>query len=145
VAEWPRLDVGPDFLAPLFLASGVRRTVAVVLEPVPTAAAIREAESARTAEITDEQLRERAGFLTTARRQRQAEGVARREAELSEGHAAFRYSGYITVTAGDALALEQACAEIEQVARQSYLELRRLYGRQAEAFTWTLPLGRGLR
>lgn len=145
VAEWPRLDVGPDFLGPLFLAGGVRRTAAVVLEPVPTAAAIREAESARTAEITDEQLRERAGFLTTARRLRQAEGVARREAELAEGHAAFRFSGYITVTAGDPVVLEQACAEVEQVARQSYLELRRLYGRQAEAFTWTLPLGRGLR
>jgi hypothetical protein len=25
------------------------------------------------------------------------------------------------------------------------LELRRLYGQQAEAFTWTLPLARGLR
>jgi hypothetical protein len=34
---------------------------------------------------------------------------------------------------------------MEQAARAAHLELRRLYGRQAEAFTWTLPLGRGLR
>ena len=41
--------------------------------------------------------------------------------------------------------LDVACAEIEQAARPANLDLRRLYGQQAEAFTWTLPLGRGLR
>ena len=39
--------------------------------------------------------------------------------------------------------LEQR-AEAEHAAQTAHLELRRLYGRQAEAFTWTLPLGRGL-
>jgi hypothetical protein len=95
--------------------------------------------------VADEHLRQRAGFLATARRQRQADGVARREAELAEGHAAFRFSGYITVSAEDSAGLDRGCAEIEQAAQQSHLEVRRLYGRQAEAFTWTLPLGRGLR
>ena len=33
--------------------------------------------------------------------------------------------------------------ETEQAAERAQLELRRLYGRQAEAFTWTLPLGPG--
>jgi hypothetical protein len=145
VAEWPRLEVGPDFLAPLLLSSGGARTIAVTLGPVGTAQAVREVEAAHTAEVADERLRQRAGFLTTARRQRQAEGVLRREAELAEGHAAYRFSGYVTVTAADPEELDRSCAEVEQTAQQSYLELRRLYGRQAEAFTWTLPLGRGLR
>jgi len=144
VAEWPRLEVGADFMAPLLLSSGAR-TIAVTLGPVPTAHAVREVEAAHTAEVADERLRQGAGFLTTARRQRQAEGVLRRESELAEGHAAFRFSGYVTVTASDRAELDRSCAEVEQAAQQSYLELRRLYGRQAEAFTWTLPLGRGLR
>jgi hypothetical protein len=101
--------------------------------------------SARTADLADEELRRRAGFVPTARRQREAEGVNRREAELADGHAEYRFSGYVTVTGANRTALETACAEMEQAARAAHLELRRLYGRQAEAFTWTLPLGRGLR
>ena len=70
--------------------------------------------------------------------------MIRREAELADGHADYRFSGYVTVTAADRDGLEAACAETEQVAERAHLELRRLYGRQAEAFTWTLPLARGL-
>ena len=95
VAEWPRLDVGADFLGPLLLHQTAQRTVALTMAPLPPSAGIREAESARTAQVADEQLRQRAGFLTTARRRREAEGVVRREAELSDGYAAYRYSGYV--------------------------------------------------
>ena len=77
-------------------------------------------------------------------RRREADGVVRREAELADGHAEFRFSGYVTVTAPDRAALETACVETEQAAQTAHLELRRLYGRQAEAYTWTLPLARGL-
>jgi hypothetical protein len=145
IAEWPRVEVGPDFLSPLLLASSGCRTASVVMAPIPPARAAREAEAARTADMADEKLRQKAGFLTTARRQRQAEGVIRRESELADGHAEFRYSGYVTVSAATPAELESCCAEMEQAGRQSNLELRRLYGQQAEAFTWTLPLGRGLR
>lgn len=145
IAEWPRIDVGPDFLSPLLLATTARRVVAVTMAPVAPAQAVREVEAARTADLADEQLRRKAGFLNTARRQREAEGVIRRESELADGHAEYRYSGYVTVSAVDPAGLDLACAEIEQSARQAGLELRRLYGQQAEAFTWTLPLARGLR
>jgi hypothetical protein len=145
VAEWPRVDVGPDFLSPLLLQSQGRRTVAVTMSPVSPRDAAREVEAARTADAADEELRRRAGFLSTARRRRQMEGVQRREADLADGHADYRYSGYVTVTAADAAELDRACAELERTAHQSHLELRRLFGRQREAFTWTLPLGRGLR
>ena len=145
ISEWPRVEVGPDFLSPLLLATSGWRVVSVVLGPIPPARAAREAEAARTADMADEKLRQKAGFLTTARRQREAEGVIRRESELADGHAEFRFSGYIGVTAPTETELDVVCAEIEQAARQSNLELRRLYGQQAEAFTWTLPMGRGLK
>ena len=41
--------------------------------------------------------------------------------------------------------LEDACGQVEQAAHRAFLELRRLYGQQDEAFTFTLPLARGLR
>ncbi|MDQ1391418.1 MAG: hypothetical protein QOF30_395 [Acidimicrobiaceae bacterium] len=145
IAEWPRIEVGPDFLSPLLLATSGCRVTSVVMAPIPPARAAREVEAARTADLADEQLRQKAGFLTTARRQREAEGVIRRESELADGHAEFRFSGYVGVSALNQDELDVACAEIEQAARQSNLELRRLYGQQAEAFTWTLPLARGLR
>jgi hypothetical protein len=145
IAEWPRIDVGPDFLSPLLLTASGCRAASVVLAPIPPARAAREVEAARTADLADEKLRQKAGFLTTARRQREAEGVLQRESELADGHAEFRFSGYVTVSAASQTELDVGCAEVEQAARQSNLELRRLYGQQAEAFTWTLPLARGLR
>jgi hypothetical protein len=144
VAEWPRLDVGADFLGPLLLHQSAQRTLALTMAPVPPSAGIREAESARTAQAADEQLRHRAGFLTTARRRREAEGVVRRETELSDGHAAYRYIGYVTVTARTLEELEMACGEVVQAAHQCRIELRRLYGAQDAAFACTLPFGRGL-
>jgi hypothetical protein len=48
------------------------------------------------------------------------------------------------VTAAERPELDDACAEVEQAARRAHLDLRRLYGQQEEAFTWTLPLARGL-
>jgi hypothetical protein len=94
--------------------------------------------------VADEELRTRAGFLPSARRGREAEGVMRRESELAEGHADYRFSGYVTVTAADRDGLEAACVATEQAAQSAHLDLCRLYGRQAEAYTWTLPLARGL-
>lgn len=144
VEEWPRIPVRPDFLSPLLLGSRATRTVSLTVEAVPPGKAARQVEAARTADLADEELRRRGGFLSSARR-RQAEGVARREEELADGHADCRFSGYITVSAPDPDTLEDARGEVEQLAQQCRLQLTRLRGQQAEAFTWTLPLGRGLR
>ncbi len=143
IAEWPRVEVTPDFLTPLLLGGG-RRTVSVTMAAVPADRAMREVRSARTADLADSELRHRAGFLPSARRAKEADGVARRESELAEGHAEFRFSGYVTVSAPDREALDAASAAAEHAAQETHVELRRLFGRQAEAFAWTLPLGRGL-
>jgi hypothetical protein len=143
VAEWPRLEVPPDFLVPLLVADG-RRAMAVVMAPVPPGRAMREARSARTADVADAELRSRAGFLPSARRGREADGVVSRESELADGHAEFRFSAYLTASAPDRQGLDAVCTEMEQTAQGVHVDLRRLYGRQAEAFTWTLPVARGL-
>ncbi|MGH2930736.1 MAG: SCO6880 family protein, partial [Solirubrobacteraceae bacterium] len=99
---------------------------------------------ARTADLADAELRRRGGFLSTARRTREAEVATRREGELADGHASFRFAGYVTVRAASREQLASACEVTEQAASQCRLELRRLYGDQERAFACTLPLARGL-
>jgi hypothetical protein len=143
VAEWPRIEVRSDFLAPLLLGSA-RATLSVTMEALPPDQALRKVEASRTADIADSELRRRSGFVSTARHARQSEVLARREAELADGHASFRYAGYITVSAPSESELALACDSVTYAAGQSRLVLRRLYGDQASAYTCTLPLCRGL-
>ena len=107
--------------------------------------AIREVEASRTSDLADEELRGRMGFMETARRRRVADATTRREEELADGHAAVRFAGYVTVSARSDEELEHHCSEVEHAAQMARLELLRLYGQQEEAFTYTLPLCRGLR
>jgi hypothetical protein len=145
VREWPRTPVGPDFLAPLLLRTRALRTVSLVMEPVPHGRARREVEAARVADVSDEQVRRRAGFMTAVRRQREQEHVSARERELADGHADVRFSAYVMVSAASLDELELGCTEVERQAALAHLELCRLDGDQDVAFTYCLPIGRGLR
>ena len=143
VAEWPRSRVGPDFLSPLLVGTA-RRSFSVAMAPVPPEKAARETESSRTAHAADAQLRAQGGFLPTARQRRQSEALEGRETELADGRGAFELAGYVTVSAEDKPALEEAAAELERAAGAAKLYLRPLYGQQKEALTWSLPFGRGV-
>ncbi|HZD72613.1 MAG TPA: SCO6880 family protein [Actinomycetota bacterium] len=146
IAEWPRIEVGPDFLAPLLVQTRCMRTVSVTMEPVPPLKAMRAVGFAKTADVADEELRQKLGFIGTAKRRNQAEAVARREQELADGHADVRFSGYITVTADDTDELSAACGEIEHAAGQCRLEIQRCDGEQDVSFTFgALPMCRGLK
>lgn len=145
IAEWPRIDADADFLAPLLLRTEAMRTVSLVMEPVSPLKAIRCVEAARTSAAADEELRQRAGFVTTTRRRKEQDSLADHERDLSDGHAFYRFSGYVTVTAPTRDELVSACGEIEEAAGRCFLDMRRFVGAQAEAFTFTLPLCRGLR
>ena len=145
ISGWPRIDVGAAFLSPLLLHAQMVRAIGVTIEPISPVKAIREVEAARTSDIADRDLRGRMGFIETARGRRQTDAVARREEELADGHAALRFAGYVTVSARSLEGLERHCSEIEHAAQMARLELLRLYGQQEEAFTYTLPLCRGLR
>ncbi len=145
VAELPRRDVYAGFLQPLLLRPSGMHAVAVVMEPVAPSKAARAVESAHASHVADEELRARAGYLPSARRRREHEDILAREAELAAGHGEYRFSAYVSVTAPDPEALEFLGGEIEQLGFDAQVELRRLYGEQDAAFTYTLPLGRGLR
>jgi hypothetical protein len=143
VAEWPRSRVGPDFLSPLLVGTG-RRSFSVVMAPVPPERAQRDAESSRTSQVADAQLRAQGGFLETARQRRQSEALEGREAELADGRGVFELAGFVTVSASERGQLDAASSELERAAGAAKLSLRRLYGQQKEALTWVLPFGRGL-
>ena len=145
ISGWPRMEVGPAFLAPLLLQTTALRTVAVTIEPIPHSVAMRRAEAAQTAEVADELARDRQGFMTTARMRRRAEASAGREEELADGHAEMRFAGFITVSGADETELDRVCNEVEHAAQLARLELQRLYGEQEAGFTFTLPMCRGLR
>ncbi len=145
VAEWPRSEVAAGFLLPMLLEPSLRRVVSVTMAPVAGALAVRRAERDRTEGTVDAELRQRHGFAVTARAAREQESRQQREAELAEGHAAYRYSGYVTVTEGDLEALERACTRLQQSAALAQLDLRRLYGAQEDGYCCTLPAGRGCR
>lgn len=145
VSEWPRGEVGAGVLIPLLLGGGPQLTVAVTMAPLPPLDARRRAERERTSGAADADLRRRHGFALTARARAEQTVRLQRETELAEGHAAYLYSGYVSVRAAERETLEHRCSEVEQSAALAQLELRRLYGAQEEGWLCTLPLGRGCR
>ncbi|HEX5193499.1 MAG TPA: SCO6880 family protein [Solirubrobacteraceae bacterium] len=145
ISAWPRVEVSPMFMDSLLGHSTAVRTVSVTFEPLPIDRSTREIEAAVTRDRADRELRARFGQSETARQRQAAEATRRREAELAAGHGEVRLSGFITVSGRDADDLRRACGEVIEHAARARLELRRLYGQQATAFTFTLPLCRGLR
>ena len=144
ISQWPRVEVGASFLTPLLMQTPVLRSIAVTFQPVSLSRSMRAAEQAMTSEMADEAVRQRQGFISTARKRLQQHATARREEELASGHAEMRMAGFVTVSARDEEELDRACAEVEHAAQQAHIEIERMYGQQATAFTFTLPLARGL-
>jgi hypothetical protein len=145
ISAWPRVEVSPMFMDSLLGHSTAVRTVAVTFEPLPIDRSTREIEAAVTRDRADRELRARFGQSETARQRQAAESTRRREVEHAAGHGEVRLSGFVTVSGRDAGDLRRACSEVMEHAARARLELRRLYGQQADAFTFTVPLCRGLR
>jgi hypothetical protein len=145
IGAWPRVEVSPMFMDALLGHSGVVRTVAVTFEPIPIERSTRDVEAAITRDRADRELRHRFGQSETARQRQAEEAAMRRESELAAGHGEVRLAGFVTVTGRDIADLDRACARVHEQAARARLELHRMYGQQADAFTFTLPLCRGLR
>lgn len=145
VAGWPQVEVSPMFLHPLLGGSHTVRTLAVTFEPIAAERSTREVEAAITRDRADSELRRRFGQSETARQRQAQESARRREGELAAGHGEVRLTGFVTVSGRDLDELRIACEDLNQQAARARLSLHRLYGQQAEAFTFTLPLARGLR
>jgi hypothetical protein len=145
ICGWPRVEVGPLFLDALLSPASTVRTIAVTLEPLSAERSIREVEAQVTRDHADRALKARFGQVETARSQHAYDATRRREAELAAGYGEVRFTGFITVSAPDLRQLSGACAQVRRDAARSRIELRAMYGQQAQAFTFTLPLCRGLR
>ncbi len=144
VSQWPRIAVPSDFLSPVLLQVGACFNFSMIMEPVAPLKAMRQVEQARTTYIADQELRRKGGFLRTDKQEREHEALLQREQELGEGHAQFRFCGYVTVSAGSVDELGDARHRFEQAAGQAGIDCRKLYGRQLDALAYTLPLGEGL-
>ena len=142
IAEWPRLDVPADWMAPLILQSGGIRTLTVVYEPVPPSRSRRAVDRDATRLASDEDQRARHGFRIRAQHRRAETDVAAREAELVAGYPELTYAGFLTITAPDPEHLDAETAEWEQLAAQIGLELRALDGQHDLGLLTTLPTGR---
>lgn len=144
VAGWPQLPVGADWLAALLTDARATRTVTVAMEPIPMSRAARAADREVMAREADADLKERKGFRVNARERKRLADVEARERELSEGHAEFRFVGLVTVTSHDPDVLDDECADLEQAAAQSLLDLRPLDARHDLGWLASLPLGRAI-
>jgi hypothetical protein len=137
--------VPADWFVPMLLGdSTVCRTVAMTVQPVSRRQANREVTRTLTRLLAEDERKQRLGQLHTAQDAKQESAAVQRMEELADGHADVRYAVTVTVTAPDLETLDQACQSVDHVAGMASCELRQLEGQQAQAFTWTLPLGRGL-
>lgn len=144
IAEWPRLDVPPNWMETFLLHDAGTRMLAIHYEPVPPSRAQRRVDRDSTRLAADEQQRERAGFRIGARHRRVQAAVLERESELVAGYSELEFAGFVNVTAPDEESLAARCAEYEQAAAQVGLELRALDAQHDAALGCALPIGRGL-
>jgi hypothetical protein len=145
IGAWPRVDVSPMFMDALLGRSSAVRTVTVTFEAIPPDRSTREVEAAVTRDRADRELRHRIGQSDTARRRQAEEATLRRESELAAGHSEVRMAGFVTVSGRTPEDLGRSCTEVLEHAARARLELHRMYGQQADAFTFSLPVCRGLR
>jgi hypothetical protein len=149
ISEWPRIDVRATFLQPLLTSSRATRTVTMVMDLVGPSKAIQRAERAVTENSTNQSVRARIGQRTTKRVEQKEDATSRREEELASGHAEVRFAGYVTVSTPSSAGvdeLESTVSRVELEAKHALLRLERMWGQQAEAFTYgALPLCGGLR
>jgi hypothetical protein len=145
ISEWPRSGAYPNFLHPLVLAPGVRKSLSLIAHPVPAAQARKDIRRQKVEYLTDADQKARIGQVADLSDAAEYQDILRREQELAIGHADLRFAGLIAVTGSDKDELDAAVAQIEQAAIQCECETRLLVGQQTQAFAAAaLPLGRGL-
>jgi len=141
VASWPRLAVPPAWLEPFLSAGGVTRAMTVVLAPVAAHQSRRQIERDLVKLESDADTKTQQGRRIDARHRRATQSLLDREEELVAGYAEIGYAGLVTVSARTLDELEEHAEIVEQLARESGMELRCLDGRQDTAWAAALPLG----
>ena len=144
VHDWPRLEVPAAWMSDLLLASPAVRSVCVFAEPVPTHRSQQAITRAAAKLDADADQRARTGFRVGAVHRRAMQAVTDREEELVAGYPEFDYCGVVVVTAPTVDRLDDACAEVTQLAATAGLDLRALHGRHDIAAAAALPFARGV-
>lgn len=139
--EAPRSNVHADVLARLTAPGVWPKRVTLQFRPLPAAAATRVLENeVRAAEFRQEYAR-RTHRDATARDAFDHARVRQAAMEEAQGAGVSLLSLYVTVTAAGDADLLNATAVTEAAAGSSRIQLHRLYGSQAAAFTVGLPCG----
>lgn len=144
ITGWPRVPVGPAWLAPLLTEgpSCGRRSVTVHFQAVRPDLAARRARAARQSASLDAEDRARLGFGAGARERRSQAQADAVEEELAAGYVQHRVAGLILVSAPSLRDLDDASRQSLAAAGAARLELRPLHGRQGLAWAAALPLCR---
>ena len=143
--QWPMLEVAPGWLQPLTLrCQAPALTVSIVLKPDRREVALKRARRKRTRHRTAAEERRRQGQMETVDHGHQESQAERLEVELANGSSPWFWEGYLPVSAPDRDALADAVRSLESACTECELTPVLLRYSQAEAFTFTLPLARGL-
>jgi hypothetical protein len=143
ISEWPRVEVPPSFMHAVIFEQGVRKSVSIVATPLSTAQAMRDIRRQKVEYVTDAAHKARFGQLADQSDEQEFNDVLDRERALIAGHADYRFSGFVAVTAESKEQLDVAVSQMHRAIAQCGCEARVLYGQQARAFTVAaLPLGR---
>jgi phenylalanine-4-hydroxylase len=113
----------------------------VVLVPVSTHQSRRRIERDLVKLESDAVTKEDKGRRVDARHRRATQALLDREEELVAGYPEMAYAGLVTVSARDLDELEDHGEVIEQLARETGMDLRVLDARQDLGWAAALPLG----
>lgn len=141
IGTWPRLAVPPAWLEPFLSSGGITRSMTVYFQPVPTHQSRRRIERDLVKLESDAVTKEDKGRRVDARHRRATQALLDREEELVAGFPEMGYVGLVTVSARSQEDLDEQSEIVEQLARETGMDLRVLDARQDIAWAASLPLG----
>jgi hypothetical protein len=144
VRSWPGLPVAADFQLPLLLGGGRRQTYSLTMAPIPPQRSARSVRAVRTSHLSDESLRRRHGFLDSAQRAQERAAAEQLDEELALGHVEYEVVCNLTLSAPTRAELDRLVSETIASGQTCQVDLVTMPGEQRRAFTFTLPLARGL-
>ncbi len=139
IGTWPRLAQPPSWMEPFLAGGTITRTMTVVLVPVSTHQSRRRIERDLVKLESDASTKEEKGRRVDARHRRATQALLDREEELVAGYPEMAYAGLVTVSARDLDELEEHGEIIEQLARETGMDLRLLDARQDVALGRCAP------
>jgi hypothetical protein len=145
VSEWPRKKASLGFMSKLVFAGDFRHSVTLIAKPYPVAKAMKDITTSLADHDSGLDIQHRLGRPISRAQRLEGTDLEFREMQLTDGFGALKIGGYVTLSASDATELEVNNTKLRNAAAAAQVELRCLYGQQAEGFVASaMPLGRGL-